>query len=372
MNRGGRRRRLLPAGRAASAARRVRRGRGGLPGGEPAGAGAAPGPGPAAAGRRASADAAAAATPAGWSARRPTRCRRVRLLPAYVEIMLAAGDVERARATPARSSARSRATTTARCCGAMAATRAGAVALADGDARAALVALRQRRRGVAGARRALRGRARPGAGRAGLPRARRRGVGRARAGGGARRCSRGCGAAPDLARLDSLTRSAAGRPHGLTARELRGAAPGRRRRDQQGDRRRARAQRAHRRPPREQHPHQAAGRLAGGRHRLTRTSTSWSDALGETTHAAARRSWVVSPMRCGAARSLESPPWRRREQSETRSRRPAAGRDPARGARGAGWPASPRACSRAATARRWCCSTARAGAPPTGCACSRS
>ena len=46
---GGGRRGVLPAGRDPPAARRFRRGRGGLPGGEPARAGAAAGPGPAAA-----------------------------------------------------------------------------------------------------------------------------------------------------------------------------------------------------------------------------------------------------------------------------------------------------------------------------------
>ena len=73
---GGGRRGLLPAGRDPPHARRLRCGRGGLPGGEPARAGAAAGPGPAAARARARRDAGGGRDPQG--AGRDRRARQAR------------------------------------------------------------------------------------------------------------------------------------------------------------------------------------------------------------------------------------------------------------------------------------------------------
>ena len=71
------------------------------------------------------------------------RVARSRLLPAYVEIMLAAGDVAAARRGGRRAVARSPRTRTRRWLRALAAHATGAVLLAEGDARAALTALRR-------------------------------------------------------------------------------------------------------------------------------------------------------------------------------------------------------------------------------------
>ena len=116
------------------------------------------------------------------------------------------------------------------------------------------------------------------------------------------------GAAPDLARVDA--------PDGRAARHARadaaragGAAAGRRRQDQPGDRRGARDQRAHRRPPRAEHLRQAR-RLVAHRGRRVRlrarprlTPAAWS----EYDHAGASRR-VGGSRRCGAARGR---PYRR-------------------------------------------------------------
>ena len=147
--------------------------------------------------------------------------KRARLLPAYVEIMLAVGDVEEARSAPAASSRRSRRATGAALLGAMAAHARGAVALAEGDARAALVALRHALAGVAGARGAVRGRARPRAA-SGWPAARsatrtraalelEAAARRASSSWGRRRTSRASTRSPGAGAPDA---------HGLTAREL--------------------------------------------------------------------------------------------------------------------------------------------------------
>ena len=68
--------------------------------------------------------------------------KRARLLPAYVEIMLAIGDVEEARSA-CRELEEISAGHESDMLGAMAAHARGAVDLAEGDARAALVALRR-------------------------------------------------------------------------------------------------------------------------------------------------------------------------------------------------------------------------------------
>ena len=141
----------------------------------------------------------------------------------------------------------------------MAAHARAAVALADGDARAALVALRHagavwqeldapyeaaRARVLVGL--ACRALGDEEAAALELDAAR----GRVRA---------AAAPAPDLARVDALTpqRGRRAATHGLTARELQVLRLRRGRRDQQGDRRRPRPQRADRRPPREQHLQQA-------------------------------------------------------------------------------------------------------------------
>ena len=136
--------------------------------------------------------------------------------------------------------------------GAMAAHARGAVALADGDAaRGARSRCATRGAAVAGARRALRGRARARAGR--RWRAARwatttppRSSSRRRAT-RSRELRRRAGPRP---RRVARPRAARPATHGLTRARAAGAAPGRGRRDQPGDRRRARAQRAHRRPAR--------------------------------------------------------------------------------------------------------------------------
>ena len=183
--------------------------------------------------------------------------------------------------------------------GAMAAQARGAVELAEGDARAALVALRHARGGVAGARGAVRGGTRARADRAGLPRAR---ATRTRPRSSWTRpaaSSQQLGAAPDLARVDALTRRrASGDAHGLTPRELqvlRLVAAGR---DQQGHRRRAGAQRADGGPAREQHLHQAPRVLAGrGDGVRVRAPARLRAAGWNYPRRRARGSWVVPPMR---------------------------------------------------------------------------
>ena len=89
--------RLLPAGRAAPAARRVRRGRGGVPPGQPVGTRAAARSGAAAAGPGAGRRRRGGDPPRGRTRRR-TAWRGRGCFPRYVEIMLAAGDVAAARA----------------------------------------------------------------------------------------------------------------------------------------------------------------------------------------------------------------------------------------------------------------------------------
>ena len=96
------------------------------------------------------------------------------------------------------------------------------------------------------------------------------------------------GAAPDLAALDGCSRDGPARrqPRADAAR-ARGAAPGRPRQDEQGDRPRAVRQRADGRPPREQHLHQARRVVPRRRHRLrlrARAGLSGRVGLGRITH----------------------------------------------------------------------------------------
>jgi DNA-binding CsgD family transcriptional regulator len=144
---------------------------------------------------------------------------RTKLLPAQIEIALAAGDVEDARAA-CRELEQIAASLDTAVLGAMAAHARGAVELAEGDARAALGSLRRafevwqqiEAPYVAARVRELIGLACRALGDddgAGLE------LDAARAG------FEQLGAAPDLARIDSLTRvPPSGRPHGLTPREL--------------------------------------------------------------------------------------------------------------------------------------------------------
>jgi ATP/maltotriose-dependent transcriptional regulator MalT len=149
----------------------------------------------------------------------PDRLQRTKLLPAYVEIALAAGDVEGARTVCGELEEMAASFDTA-VLAAMAAYARGSIELAEGDARAALGSLRRafevwqqieapyvtaRVRVLVGlACRALGDR--DGC-RLELE--------------AARTVFQQLGAAPDLARIDSLARGATpGRPHGLTPREL--------------------------------------------------------------------------------------------------------------------------------------------------------
>ena len=158
--------------------------------------------------------------PRGGRDHRPARSAS-RLLPAYVEIMLAVGDAQAARSACRRARGDRRALARARMLAAMVAHARGAVDLAEGDARAALVALRSRGAGVARARGAVRGGSRARAGGTGLRRAGRRRRGRVGARGGPRGLrTAGSGAGPRPRRLAQRSRRVARDAHGLTAREL--------------------------------------------------------------------------------------------------------------------------------------------------------
>ena len=225
---------LYQRGRAASPARRVRERRSGVPQSEPSW----------------DANRNRGSRCCGWTRDAPTpqrrrsavsssattdRLQRARLLPAYVEIMLAAGDVHEARGACdeledlaatfdiGRAATRSPRTRTARS------------QLAEGDARprSARCAARSR---VAADRGALRSRPHAGARRAGLPRARRRRGGAGSSSTRPVRCSSGSARRRDLARLDALGERAVPAQHRLDRARASGAAPGRRRQDQQGDR----------------------------------------------------------------------------------------------------------------------------------------
>jgi DNA-binding CsgD family transcriptional regulator len=147
------------------------------------------------------------------------RLQRVRLLPAYVEIMLAAGDIE-----TARSACRELETIAdsfdAAVLGALAAHADGAIALAEGEAQAALGPLRsafEAWQQVEAPYLAARVRVQIGLA--------YRALGDHDGAGleldAARAVFEKLGAAPDLARIESLTREkSSAHPHGLTRREL--------------------------------------------------------------------------------------------------------------------------------------------------------
>jgi len=142
-----------------------------------------------------------------------------RLLPAHVEIMLAVGDIEAARSA-CRALANIAESFGTGALGAMAAHARGAVELAEGDARAALGSLRrafEAWRKVEAPYEVARVRVLTGLA--------CRALGDDEGAGleldAARAAFERLGAAPDLARVDSLTRNAAsGPPHGLTPRQL--------------------------------------------------------------------------------------------------------------------------------------------------------
>jgi ATP/maltotriose-dependent transcriptional regulator MalT len=147
------------------------------------------------------------------------RLERTRLLPAHVEILLAAGEIEEAAAA-SQELQETAAVFDTEILNAMAAHARGAVDLAKGDARAALEPLRRsldawQRVGapyLAARLRVLVGQA---------CRALDDGEGAALELDAARAVFEELGAVPDLARIDaSAVRTAAGRPHGITAREL--------------------------------------------------------------------------------------------------------------------------------------------------------
>lgn len=147
------------------------------------------------------------------------RLQRARLLPAYIEILLAAGDIEEARGACRELEEIATGFET----GALAAIAAharGAIELAEGDARAALASLRrawQSWQEVGAPYEAARVRVLTGLA--------CRAVGDDEGGrlelDAARSVFEDLGAAPDIARVDSLTRRAPpARPQGLTPREL--------------------------------------------------------------------------------------------------------------------------------------------------------
>ena len=191
---------------------------------------------------------------------------RARILRAYVEIVLAAGDVADAHraAEELAATAGELGSPTLR---AVAAHAPGAVRLAEGDPAGALEALHTPRRSGGRCRRATTAHApRSWSGWPAGSSATRTPPGStwpapAPAWSGSGRCRR-------------VGRAGPGRRHCRTGRRgaeparAAGAAAGGDRADQRGDRRRPRAQRAHRGPPRQQHPGQARAAVAVGGHRL--------------------------------------------------------------------------------------------------------
>ena len=148
------------------------------------------------------------------------RLRRARLLPAYLEIMLAIGDIEDARR--ARDELQELAnvfdTDVLR---AVVAQADGAIALVEGDARRGARSPSMRVRAVAAPRGTLRGGARARAHRGGLPCPRRRRGGRARAQGGAVRVRTARSAAgPGSSRCADRSPGQPAQDNPLTAREL--------------------------------------------------------------------------------------------------------------------------------------------------------
>ena len=190
------------------------------------------------------------------------RLKRMSLLPAYIEIMLAAGDVQDARDACRELEEIARSFDTG-VPGAIAAQACGAVDLAEGDAQAALGSLRRAfevwqriEAPYAAARvRVLIGLA---------CRALGDEDGAALEIDAARSIFERLGATPDLARIDALMKGTAVRSRSWTdAARAPGPSPDRHRRDQQGDRRQAVPEREDGRPARQQHLRQARCLLAG-------------------------------------------------------------------------------------------------------------
>ena len=181
--------------------------------------------------------------------------KRAGLLPAYVEVMLTAGAVEDALAAAHELETIGAGHQSAMLVALVAQAR-GAVALARGDAWAALVSLRHACEvwQTLGAPYEV-ARVRVLVGLA------CRELGDADAAtlelDGAQQAFRKLGARTDLARLQAFVLPVEPSAGGLTARELPGARPRRHREDEQGDRRRPRPQREDRGPAREQHLRQA-------------------------------------------------------------------------------------------------------------------
>ena len=210
--------------------------------------------------------------------------QRAALLPAYIEIMLAVGAVDDARTACRELEEITDGFGSGMLAAALAQAR-GAIALAEGDAWAALVPLRQACRAwheldvpfEAARVRVLVGLA-------------CRGLGDADTGTleleAAREVFAQLGAAPDVARVDSLAPSSDARsvPWTLAARAG-GVAPGRRRRDEQGDRRVALPQRADGRASPQQHLLQAPRAFARGRHRVRVRAPADLSRVGGNTHA---------------------------------------------------------------------------------------
>ncbi len=190
---------------------------------------------------------------------------RVRLLPAQVEVSLAADQLDQAREACIELD-RIAAVFDSPVVRALVAGARGALALAEDDPSGGLVALRQaesvwREHQAPYEAARVRVLVSPR-----VPRARRRRVGGARARRGARRRWRSSALRPRWPLSmpwphRSPPRMGCRRASCRCCVWSQGC-------DQQGDRRRARPERAHRRPPREQHLHEAEGAVAGGSHRL--------------------------------------------------------------------------------------------------------
>lgn len=231
---------------------------------------------------------------------------RARLLPAQVEILLAAGNLEEAM-SGCMEVEEIAAAYDPGLLGAAAAQARGAILLAQGDAKSALGPLRAAWRAwqeigapyQTAQARALMGLAcrmvgdRDGA-RLELE--------------AALAAFKRLGAAPDVLRLQALWHAdQPERRHGLDAARTSGAAPGRRWPHQQGGRRRTQPQRENDRPASEQHFHQAQRALSSGGNRLGLRArdylTGLSQELGKNTQ---------SPARARMGRSPEAPPPPRR------------------------------------------------------------
>ena len=223
--------------------------------------------------------------------------RRAALLPAYVEILVATGDVAEARAACDELDAIARRQGSEALIG-LAAHAEGEVALAEGDARSALASARHawqtwQELGApydAARARVLVARACAELGDADTA---------ALELDAARHAFFRLGAAPDVARLDALGRRRRRGDHGLTAREVEVLRPDRARQEQPGDRELARDQRADRRPARAEHLRQA-GRLVACLGERLRSRARSPLSLAWNDHAARAGKLVRPPDDVGA------------------------------------------------------------------------